>query len=325
MAKAPTDRVALLVALIPYVVAEGGVSVADAAAHFDVPQQRIRDAVSLIFMSGVPDGFGDFDRFDLNYDALEQDDVIELSHLPALDGSAIRLAPREASAILAGLTLLSGVHGADEERIEALTTKLRKATIPASPTLAVDTPKADQRMRVVRDAIEHELVIAMDYRKPGSSAETRTVAPTALELLDGEAYIVGFDLDRQAVRRFRLDRAGDIRHVEVAFPGAAREAARPTSIDADETIVVSATPAAAAMLADYAHEPPRVDGDREIVEIRVWNAGEVLRQVASLGGDAIVVRPAHARAAMRRFAEDALMAYASAPHADANSGRGALS
>ena len=62
--KGQRQSVALLVALIPYLSAQGSVTVAQAAAHFDVSEQRIREAVRLIFMAGVPDGFGDFDRFD---------------------------------------------------------------------------------------------------------------------------------------------------------------------------------------------------------------------------------------------------------------------
>jgi proteasome accessory factor C len=301
------QSIALLVALIPYLAAEGSVTVAHAAAHFDVSEQRIRDAVRLIFMSGVPDGFGDFDRFDLNVDAFEEQDVIELGYRPALDGDAIRLAPREVGAILAGLRLIAGVQGIDDDAVAALAGRLRRAAVPAAATLGVDAPVADRAARTVRDAIEHRIVVHLDYRKPGAPTERRTVAPTALELRDGEAYVRGYDLDRGAERRFRLDRTEAVTHADVAFPDEALAPAR-DRIDADETIVVRATPAAAAMLADYADGPSRADGDQEIVEIRVWNADAVLRQVAALGGDAVVLRPASARAAMRRFAEDALRA-----------------
>lgn len=306
-AKGPRQSIALLVALIPYLTAERSVTVAEAAAHFEVPEQRIRDAVDLIFMSGVPDGLGDFERFDVNYDAYEDQGVIELSHRPALDGDVIRLAPREMGAILAGLRLIQGVQGVDDAAVAALVQRLARAAVPAAATIGVDAPVADQTARAVRDAIEHRVVVHLDYRKPGAPTERRTVAPTALELRDGQAYVRGYDLDRAAERRFRVDRTESIEHADVPFPDAALEPAR-ERIDPDETIVVRATPAAAAMLADYADGPSRPDGEHEIVEIRVWNSDAVLRQVASLGGDAVVLRPASARAAMRRFAEDALRA-----------------
>ncbi|MFC7430419.1 MULTISPECIES: helix-turn-helix transcriptional regulator [unclassified Agrococcus] len=306
-AKGPRQSIALLVALIPYLTAERSVTVEEAAAHFEVPEQRIRDAVDLIFMSGVPDGLGDFERFDVNYDAYEQHGVIELSHRPALDGDVIRLAPREMGAILAGLRLIQGVQGVDDAAVAALVRRLARAAVPAAATIGVDAPVADQTARAVRDAIEHRVVVHLDYRKPGAPTERRTVAPTALELRDGQAYVRGFDLDRGAERRFRVDRTESVAHADVPFPDAALAPAR-ERIDPDETIVVRATPAAAAMLSDYADGPSRPDGEHEIVDIRVWNADAVLRQVASLGGDAVVLRPASARAAMRRFAEDALRA-----------------
>ncbi|QCR19214.1 helix-turn-helix transcriptional regulator [Agrococcus sp. SGAir0287] len=306
-ARGSRQSIALLVALIPYLTAERSVTVAEAAAHFDVPEQRIRDAVDLIFMSGVPDGLGDFDRFDINYDAYEQDGVIELSHRPALDGDVMRLAPREVGAILAGLRLIQGVQGIDDDAVAALTARLSRAAVPEATKIGVDAPVVDSAAAIVRDAIEHRVVVHLDYRKAGSPTERRTVAPTALELIDGQAYVVGFDLDRAAERRFRLDRTERVEPTDVAFPDEALGSTR-ERIEPDETIVVRATPAAAAMLADYADGPSRVDGDHEIVEIRVWNVDAVLRQVASLGGDAVVLRPASARAAMRRFAEDALRA-----------------
>lgn len=313
MPKRPTDGVALLVALIPYLVAEGSVSVEDAATHFDVPPERIRDAVERIFMSGVPDGMGDFDRFDLNFDALEEQGVVELSYLPAFDGSAVRLAPREAGAILAGLTLLAGVHGADEAKIQAIADKLRRAAIPAASTIAVDAAQRDDRARAVRDAIDHRVVLEIDYRKPGSSTERRLVAPARLELRDGEVYIAGHDLDRDAPRRFRLDRTESVRHSDLPFPEAV-DADDGAGIDVDALLTVSASAPVAALLADYADGPSISDGDRETISIQAWNVDAVLRHVASLGGEAIVTAPASARSALRTMADQALMAYASEPH-----------
>lgn len=305
--KGPRQSIALLVSLIPYLAAERSVTVAEAAAHFEVSEQRIRDAVDLIFMSGVPDGLGDFDRFDINSDAYEQDGVIELGHRPALDGDVMRLAPREVGAILAGLRLIQGVQGIDDDAVAALTARLARAAVPESAKIGVDAPVVDSAAGIVRDAIEHRVVVHLDYRKAGSPTERRTLAPTALELVDGQAYVVGHDLDRAAERRFRLDRTERVAPADVPFPDVALGTSR-GRIAPDETIVVRATPAAAAMLADYAEGPSRIDGTHEIVEIRVWNADAVLRQVASLGGDAVVLRPASARAALRRFAEAALRA-----------------
>lgn len=307
-----TPAIALLAALIPYLVAERSVSVADAAEHFDVDEQRIRDAVDMIFMSGVPDGFGDFDRFDLNVDALEEHDVIELSHLPALEGNTVRLAPREVSAILAGLTLLAGVAGTDDGAIARVSKRLRQAAVPAATTIAVDEQPANADARRIRDAIEHRIVIEIDYRKQGESTTTRRVAPTALELRDGVVSLTGYDLDRAAMRQFRLDRTEAIRFTELPFPEAALVAPR-ERIASDERILVSATPAAAALLADYASGQPRSDGDRELVEIQPWNVDAVLRRIASLGGEAVIIEPESARAAMRALATDALAAYEADP------------
>ena len=48
------DKLAFLLSLVPYLMDHDRVSVSDAAAHFGVPVEQIRQAVRLIAVSGVP-------------------------------------------------------------------------------------------------------------------------------------------------------------------------------------------------------------------------------------------------------------------------------
>ena len=138
------------------------------------------------------------------------------------------------------------------------------------------------------------------------SAAYREILPLRTENSDGVViFVEGVDLDKQAMRTFRLDR------IEAVEPSAAPwpESLPPHERAVAGTAEVLATPAAAAMLADYATSAPvEVDGGRVRLEIEVWSEASVLRAVAGCGGDAEVIAPASLRDAMQRFADDALQA-----------------
>ncbi|MBK0297402.1 WYL domain-containing protein, partial [Bacillus sp. S34] len=69
-----------------------------------VPETRIRRAVELIAVSGVPGETMQYqhgDLFDIAWDDFDQNDMIVLTNLVAIDDSP-RLSAREASALIAG-------------------------------------------------------------------------------------------------------------------------------------------------------------------------------------------------------------------------------
>lgn len=295
--------IGLLLSLIQYVTASGSVTVAEAAAHFGVDEERIREAVRRVFMSGVPDGAGDFIRFDIDFDAFEEQDVISVTMRPAFEDETVRLSPREASALIAGLSLVAGYTDAAPERVEALQAKLRGAASRGADTVAVDRLEVPRAAQLVRDAIRARTVLSIDYRKPGEGSQQRRVAPTRLELREGQVFVRGFDLDRQDARTFRLDRVESIEGTELPWPESMPALERPVS----GTAQIVATRAAAALLADYAtSEPVSVDGDRVRLDIELWSEASVLSAVAACGGDAEIVAPASLRRSMHRFAAAAL-------------------
>ncbi len=251
----------------------------------------------------MPDGAGDFVRFDIDFDAFEERDLISVTMRPAFEDETVRLSPREASALIAGLTLVAGYTDAAPARVEALRAKLRRAASSGADTVAVDALAVPRTAQIVRDAIRAHRVLAVDYRKPGEGTTRRRVAPVRLELREGQVFVEGVDLDRQGMRTFRLDRIEAIEPVDAAWP----DALPPHERVVAGTAQIVATRAAAAMLADYATtDPVSVDGERVRIDVEVWSEASVLRAVAACGGDAEIVAPASLRRAMHRFAVDAL-------------------
>ncbi len=111
-------------------------------------------------------------------------------YLPDLD-----LAPDEQAALNLAV---AGVHLGDPSGRDALW----RLGLPASAGVQ---PFADlaalPALPVLYDAVRRRATVTFDYR-----GDTRHVAPALLRFRGGWWYLVGFDLDKEASRTFRVDR-----------------------------------------------------------------------------------------------------------------------
>lgn len=314
---ATEESLALLVALVPYLIDRGRSTVAEAAAHFDVDEDEIRTGVRLLAVSGIPDRDGNVyanDMFDIAWDEFEEHDIIELTQLVALESSP-RLGVREASALIAGLELVVAAGQVDREAALTLQAKLRRAATGAREPLTIERKRVSVASEAIRHAIERHEVVELDYRKPGEATATRRIAPQRLELIDDAVFVRAFDLDRAALRSFRADRIQAVRETgELAPETAVIEIDAPVfeqSADGIDVLVESSTEGAA-LLERYVTAPNRRLKDGRVqLTIGTGRLDAVVRAIAALGGEAVIVGPPAARRHMREFAERARAAYVS--------------
>lgn len=71
-----------------------------------------------------------------------------------------------------------------------------------APSLRAEEPAFD----ACWDATQKRRAIAFDYRRPGQESVTRHLQPWGVVRSSGRWYVVGYDIDRQAERVFRLSR-----------------------------------------------------------------------------------------------------------------------
>jgi proteasome accessory factor C len=312
------DKLTFLLALVPYLIDRERVSVAEAARHFGVPPARIRRAVELIAISGVPGETMQYqhgDLFDIAWDDLEQNDMIVLTNLVAIDDSP-RLSAREASALIAGLQYLSALpEAADTEVIRALMSKLSRGAGGSAGNVAVGRDGHDATLGVVRRALTTGHGLSFDYAGPRTQGGIRHVDPLRIESIDTDWYLRAWDLDRGALRTFRLDRMSQVGVEERLAEHAPDGVQIPDTLfqrSADDIIVTveldsSSLPLVADYLADTADAPDSIGR----VRIRLATSSGfdgVTRLVAGLPGRAVVLDPPAARRAVREFAEQALAA-----------------
>ena len=313
------DRLAFLLALVPYLLDNDGIPVAQAAAHFGVGEQRIRDAVTLIAVSGVPGETRTYqpgDLFDIDWDRLDQHDEIAITHQVAIDDSP-RFSAREAAALIAGLQYVSALPAnADRETVATLTAKLQRAATGAPAAVAVEGG-ADALLGTVRDAVAAGRVLVFDYLNGRGEREQRAVEPLRVESVDESWYLRAWDRSRGALRTFRLDRMRAVRADADAAPQRPADLTLPDRIfqpsKQDLQVLIEVAEAALPLLADYLGDRPPVErGSRRgrvRTRLRIAHLHGLKRLVASRPGLIEVLEPAEAREAVREWARAGLERY----------------
>jgi proteasome accessory factor C len=305
------EKLTFLLSLVPYLIERERVSVAEAAEHFGVDAEQIREAVRLIAVSGVPGETSTYqyeDLFDIAWDDFEDNDQIVLTNQVALDDSP-RFSAREAAALIAGLQYLSALpENADRAAVASLMTKLSRGASAQPSPLAVEDTGSDATLVLIRESVTAGVQLEFDYLGARGTRERRRVDPLRVESMDADWYLRGWDHLRGAVRTFRLDRISNPRVSEQPISHSAADVALPDTLfesSADDLVVtVDVTNSAAALLADYIPDGAvreQLEG-RVRTTVRVSHYHGLKRLMASMSGVATVVEPAEARRVVAEWA-----------------------
>lgn len=312
------DKLAFLLALVPYLMDRDRVSVAEAAEHFGVDQEQLRDAVRLIAVSGIPgetNAYQPGDLFDIAWDDFEENDQIVLTHQVAIDDSP-RFSAREAAALIAGLQYLTALpENADRDAIGSLMAKLARGASAAPSQLAVARSETDEALATIRDAVIAGVQVEFDYLSSRGERERRRVDPLRIESVDQDWYLRGWDHLRTAIRTFRLDRIddlvataepityrpGDVKLPETLFTG--------TPDDLLVTVEVSAS--AVPLIEDYIPEGAEREPRDGLIRtsVRVAHFHGLKRLVAGLAGVLTVLDPPEARQVVAGWARAGVERY----------------
>ncbi len=217
----------------------------------------------------------------------------------------LELAPDEQAALNLAV---AGVHLGDPSGRDALW----RLGLPASAGVR---PFADltalPALPVLYDAVRHRAAVTFDYR-----GDPRHVAPALLRFRGGWWYLVGFDLDKEAARTFRVDRmegrpaVGEPGSAVVpdSFDPAAAHPEEPWRMGEEEAIVVdvlvdgSLAPLVVAEVGNSTVHERRPDGS-VVVRLEVTNVAMLRSWVLELGEHAEVLGPESVRAAVVSWLE----------------------
>ena len=312
-----SDRVMLLMALVPYLDQHGPSSITELATEFDVSPNALRQLVRFLGVAGVPGETQTYqheDLFDIDWDALEQYDLVSLTNIVAVEETP-RFSSVETSAMIAGLHVLGPMLPAELQAIAQSTAEKLAAVVPVSEVRSPLTASEDpvhNRLSEITSTMANSQRLSFEYRDASGTSTRRVVEPLLLSQSSDAWYLRAYCLDRAAERTFLLDR---MREVHAIDERADRTPVAPTKreaglAEAELTAQIKLTPAALRTIADFA---PRVtrdlpDGWCE-AELELLHPAVAIRLVQSAPGEVIVLAPASARDAVQEWASRALARY----------------
>lgn len=314
-----SNKLALYLVLVPYLIERQQVPLAEAAQHFGVGETEMQQLVEKLTVIGLP-GEDDFfqmpnDLFDINWDLLDDAGIIQITHHPALQRPP-RLTSREAAALIAGLELIAAAPGAVEtETLRELRAKLARGSSGAGSGIAIDPGSNLPEREVLGQAIRERRDVTFAYQALDASPTHRTVTPHRLLFDDGQWYLQGWCRLRGADRTFNLERMTDL---EVGATASESREEHPISLhvseadDAAQTVTLRVLPGALERLGDYRRDAEsEIDAatGEHIVRVRVASPQSFKRIVARNAAFVRVIAPEAAVTATQNWARAALAAY----------------
>jgi proteasome accessory factor C len=312
-----TDRLARLLALVPYVVSRQSVGLAETAAAFGVSERQLVDDLNMLWCVELrsPDPYC---PIDLSYEGGE----IVVSEAESID-RPLRLGVDEASALLVALRMLAELPGmGDRSALGRTIAKLEAAAGAAAMPSAqvavqVDDAAGSAVLAQVTAALTGGRRVHLSYYVPGrDDATERDADPMRLVMVDGRHYLEAWCRSAEAVRLFRLDRILALQVLDVAAQVPPQ--AEPVDVDQglfrpspEDTLVVLELATAGRWVAEYfpCDEVTELGDGRLRVTLRTPDTQMVRRLALRLGEDGRVLAPAGLAAQVGQDARAALAQY----------------
>lgn len=306
------SRLRRVLLMIPWLLEEGGSTVAEIAARFDVAEADVIRDLNLIMCCGVPPYGGG----DLITVVLDEDGIVEAWPGPFFS-RPMQLTPAEGFAVLAAGRALEAVPGtAQRDALSSALAKLEDA-LDASGAMAVDL-SAPPFLEVVQRAAREGRRLAVSYYSPARDERTdRVVEPHLVHSREGRWYAECLDVTGpgpRRERRLRVDRMQAAVETGDRFTPPDPPPAPPDRLyqpGPDATEIVVRLPDSARWFAEWmeVEEVTDLDGGTHRVRLFIEGEGVLERLLLRVGPDAVVESPAELADVGRRAAERVLARY----------------
>lgn len=311
-----SDKVTLLLSMVPFLMMNSPVSVQELALRFEISEQQVQELIELLAVSGVPGDSGAYqhqDLFDINWDLFETEQIVDLWNHVEVETTP-KFSAREAAALVAGLQYISGLLPENERPV--ITTLLEKISY-ASSTLPENILVSPVTHSVAADvattALESNAVLSFTYHAQNGQPQQREVEPLRIDLVGTQQYLRAWCRDKDALRTFRFDRMSDAALTNQTFTPRIHPNELPDDlfIVSDENIVVSFEVDHDVLNLINAYQPTVREKSAEsyLVDIHFGSIMSVPSCVALFPGSIRVISPPEAVSAVSQWAERALGRY----------------
>jgi len=188
--------------LIPYVLENPGVSIAELSARFSVTQAQIESDLQLVFMCGLP-GYTPYELIDVAF----EDGVVSIIDPQVLDKPR-KFSSNEIVVIALGLKILIDINQTNSTaltKLKQLSDKIVKLGSNKSILMAGDV-SAFPFFEIISKGISEQRVLDLQYHSLTKDEITqRKVLPEKLYFLNGSLYLSAIDTDIDSDRVFKVD------------------------------------------------------------------------------------------------------------------------
>ncbi|MGQ0848794.1 MAG: helix-turn-helix transcriptional regulator [Actinomycetota bacterium] len=213
MSSRTASRLSRILAMIPWVIANPGASVAEVCERFGYSERDLAQDLNIVFVCGLP-GYGPGDLMEA--EIVDDEVVIDAADYFA---DAPRLAPTEALALLASGLALIGL-GQSSDALESAVEKLTRTLMPdESGVIDVDLGGEPELVGELRVAALTGQVLQIRYTSLSREETTdRQVEPWTVFSSLGNWYLMGHCRLAGGRRSFRVDRIQTAAPTGETFP-----------------------------------------------------------------------------------------------------------
>jgi proteasome accessory factor C len=198
------DRVARLLAVIPWIAAQHGPTLDEVCARFGVTRRKLEEDLTILTLVGVPPYTPDT----LIEVTIEGDRV--WLRFADVFAKPLHLTPEQAVALVAAGTASQGLPGGDSQGPLATALAKLAGVLGLEPGETLSVALGDTRpgvLEALRRAVAEHRRVRLDYYAYGRDARsTRDVDPAAVFAHEGFWYVRGWCHQAADHRLFRVDR-----------------------------------------------------------------------------------------------------------------------
>lgn len=288
--------------LVPYILEHPGISTSELANKFSVTKSQIENDLKLVFMCGLP-GYTPYELIDLVF----EDGVVSIID-PQVLNRPRNFSSAELIVIKLGLEILKGMNQYNNENLEKIS-KLSSKIKPVDNNNGIllnDQSSASPYFEQISKAIIEKRLLDLKYQGLSKDETSRRlVYPYRINLLNGNFYLIAFDLNLKAERVFRLDlirecKVGDLAKIDdqsaetdVTTVVLLVDAANRNFLERNSSIIVNQT----------------IKVDKTEATLNVKNLDWIKRSILSNAPGISVISPISLGEEVNKMAMDLLKAY----------------
>lgn len=310
MAELVTDRIARLLALVPWLTKRPGITLTQTAEHFGIGVDVLTKDLWQLVLCGLP-GYGPDQLVDIDF---WDDDRIWVQD-PQTLALPMRINSEEAIALSIALRRMSQIPGVEEKAsIDRLIGKLEVVYGPGADVIEISMKDQSSCRESIETALLDGKSLSFDYSSGQDDLSHRNVSPIRVFSIDDYFYLAAWCDSAEAIRSFRFDRMSNLNlHDELEQI--------PSGLFVEVTGLVDLGSAPTALVridAEIAWVSEEIWITREIDQSRSLGEGQALirvpylskewliRWVLSMGGAAVVLEPVQFAREIRELVDQSM-------------------